>query len=685
MTPAVTNARPEDHWAESIPVAPSPNREADLDALALAVRHWHEEGGVAVHRGTLAPGPWLDLLNALLFAQAAVSGVRPVGHGAALWLLDVADGLPRLARLPSLPQADATALIPTSRANVSIKAMMWLRRAGVKRLWMLEDRGWTCADPSTILADLLVTRRIKPLLRRLCPGLPIDSAAVADGLGAWMRRDRHEQDGKDSAPSPGEGLVHATIGRSADEAESAWRRFIEADNKSLASRAPRPDRPLCIVQYTGCLYSGGAERQLCNTAIGLHQRGHRCIVRTQHDLSGQHAHYLPLLAEAGVEARRAGRGLHLTRESLSRVRWDLVAAAPEAIRSYVAALALELAVEAPDVLHAWLDHPNVIAGLAGIAAGVPCVVLSTRNYNPTHFPRFYAPFVDWYRVIAPSRRLQWLANSHRGAASYAEYLGVEESRFHIVFNGLFRDHFDRPAAAQRRAARERLGLPAGAPVVAVVSRLDEEKQPELMLKVVTLLRERLPGVRVVVAGSGPLEARVREIIARRHLEQVITLLGRVSDVVEIMSAADVLLLTSRYEGCPNVALEAQHIGLPVVATDAGGTRDAVRHGVTGFVCGVNDAAGLVVGLERLLRDPSRRERMGRAAQAFVDACFDLDQMVDLTWRIYNHALDGESGGARIETPRARFADAGDATATEQSVEPEAAPLVQTKRPEAVRT
>lgn len=664
------------------PDAPSPRlatSATDLDALALAVRQWHDEGGVAVHRGSLRPGPWLDLFNAFVLAQVAACGARPIGHHARLWLLDTAGPLPSLTPLPTMPPGEVTALIPTSRLNLSIKAMMWLRRAGVADLWLLDDRGWVGVHPSEVLADLLVRRRIKPLLRRLSPGLLLDSRRTANGLGSWLRDHTAEENGA----AGGETIVHPIASGRPGDAESAWQGFIKEDNAKCAPRTEVGSRVLRIVQYTGCLYSGGAERQLCNTAIGLHQRGHHCIVRTQHDLVAQHGHYLPLLAHVGVEARRAGSGRHIDKEALTRVRWDLVAVAPEAIRPYVANLALELAADPPDVLHSWLDHPNVIAGLAGIAAGVPAIVLGTRNYNPTHFPRFYSPFVDWYRVVAPSTRVHWLANSHRGAESYAAYVGLEPSRFHIVFNGLFREHFDRPSAAQRRAARERLGLPADVPVVAVVNRLDEEKQPELMLKVMALLRRRMPAVRVLVAGSGLLEGRMREIIARRGLERTVMLLGRVNDVVEIMSAADVLLLTSRYEGCPNVALEAQHIGLPVVATDAGGTSDAVQHGATGFVCGVDDGAGLVLNLQRLLQDAALRDRFGRTAQEYVDACFNLDQMVDLTCRVYAAALSGASD-RRIETPRLG-APGRLTTADADSSRGEVAPAIHTLRAEPVRT
>ncbi|MCC6907308.1 MAG: glycosyltransferase family 4 protein [Phycisphaerales bacterium] len=659
---------------ESIPA--EPGATIDLDALAASVRQWHDEGGVAVACGPLDAGPWLDLFNAFVLAQVAACGARQIRHDAPLWVLHSDGPIPQLNRAVAVPTGDCLAVIPTSRQNITARAMMWLRRAGIRRLWLLTDRGWSLEDSSEVLADLLARRRIKPLLRRLAPGLLVDSAAIGRGLGRWLSQRAHGAEPREAQ------LIQPLATSAGRDAEVIWREAIDADNATFEPPR-RSGGPLRVVQYTGCLYSGGAERQLCNTAIGLHQRGHVCTVRTQHDLDDEHGHYLPLLAQHRIDAGRAGRGRQVNSEALAKVRWDLVAVAPQAIRSYVANLAMELAADPPDVLHAWLDHPNVIAALAGVAAGVPCILLSTRNYNPTHFPRFYLPFVDWYRVVGSSRRVHWLANSHRGAASYAEYVGIEESRFHIVFNGLFRDHFDRPTPAQRRQARQRLGLPAEAPVVAVVNRLDEEKQPELMLKVITLLRERLPNVRVIVAGSGPLEGRVREIIARRNLEQTVTLLGRVSDVVGIMSAADVLLLTSRYEGCPNVALEAQHVGVPVVATDAGGTSDAVSHGVTGYICGVDDVAALVIGLQRLLASSALREQFGVAAQEYVDACFNLDLMVDLTCCVYERALSGMERGGRVETPRPRRqAPAATPAAFEDE---KSAPTVQTIRPAAVRT
>lgn len=616
----------------------------DLDALHEDLRTIHDSGALLVFEGDLKPGDWLDIVNAFFLAQLAACGARQITHEAPIWHLALDGPLPRLHPIDALPDGELTVLLPAARNLITIKTLLWLYHRRITHLWILEHEGWMRCELESLLAQISFHRRIKPLLRRIAPGTLVAAQPVTTAMAQWLRR-RHDP----ANPLSGADVLLAPARHDAREDEDIWNAEIEKDNEQFT---PRSDidahAPLNVLQYTGCLNSGGAERQLCNVALELARRGHTSQVRTQHDLEGPHGHYRPLLDSAGVSARRAG--LHtISPAAIERVDWKLLTRCPADIRSYVVRLALELAHDPPDVLHGWLDHPNVIAALAGIAARIDCILLSTRNYNPTHFPRFYAPFVDWYRVAARSRRVHFLANSHAGAQSYADYIGIDVDRFHVVYNGLFREHFDRPDETRRRKARQQFNIPAQVPVIAVVNRLDDEKQPQLMLKVIALLRDRLPDLRVLVAGAGPLEAEVRSTIHRRGLGSTIQLLGRVSNVVDVLSASDVLLLTSKYEGCPNVALEAQHIGVPVVATDAGGTPDAVAHDVTGFIRPTNDAPGLVMDLRRLLTQPLLREQFAIAAQQYVDASFNLDLMVDHTIDVYHTALS--AGGQRIVTPK----------------------------------
>jgi glycosyltransferase involved in cell wall biosynthesis len=321
------------------------------------------------------------------------------------------------------------------------------------------------------------------------------------------------------------------------------------------------------------------------------------------------------------------------------IPWHLLGWVPEALRDEVASLASMLADERPDVLHCWLDQPNLVGATAGLLAGVPAIDLATRNGNPTNFPRLHFPYQRaWYRVAAGSPRVHFLANSRAGAISYAEWIGVPESRFAVVANGLDPRHFSPPTAESRAAARASFKLEATDRVVCGVFRLADEKRPFVFLDVVRRVRALVPGFRVLLAGTGERAATVAEAANATGLAGVVRLLGRCEDVGRVLLASDVCLLTSVMEGCPNVALEAQHLGVPVVATCGGGTADAVADGETGLLADVDDVAGLAQHLLRLLTDGDTRRRLAQAGPPFVAARFDCGRMIDATLAVYRRAL-----------------------------------------------
>lgn len=614
-------------------------------SLESQVQAWFQAPGLIVDPEPRAFGKWTELLGEVVWQQRARSASSVVPSHAPCWTLAVRQGLPVLSPANGLDRGTARIWLPVEYDAVSIPAWVRLRRLGVARALALFEDGWVERGVDALLAEALHRRA-----GRYLPRLGRHSDKAIAGFARALSRAR----GAAADPS----VVQRVPVRSGQDRISAW---IEGDN--AAPDGPRlirerPDRPVRVVQYIGSLSPGGAERQLCNLSLGLAQAGNECSVRTAYPLDGAQGHYRSLLSRAGIEPSVPPP----VRDRLDpRVCWDLVWATPRDLQELVASLASDLVSLHPDCLHAWLDHPNVIGGLAALAAGVPAVLLSTRNWNPTHFPRLYSKDIEQvYRLLAQSRRVHWLANSRSGARSYADWLGVPLERFHVVPNGLFQEHFevgrdvdpDHADGGARTRARARLDVGPEAPVVAVVNRLSEEKQPELMLEVVSLLRHHAPGLRVLVAGTGPLGPRLRRMVAERGLGDVVTFLGRVSDVGLLLSAADTLLLTSHLEGCPNVVLEAQHMGVPVVATSGGGTVDALVDGETGFLCGVEDAAGLTLALCRLLDDPALRSRMGAAGRSYVDRAFSLDRMVRNTRLVYQEML-GVGGEAQSMVPLVR--------------------------------
>jgi glycosyltransferase involved in cell wall biosynthesis len=119
---------------------------------------------------------------------------------------------------------------------------------------------------------------------------------------------------------------------------------------------------------------------------------------------------------------------------------------------------------------------------------------------------------------------------------------------------------------------------------------------------------------------------------------MITLLGQRQDVPLILAASDALLLVSDWEGTPNILLEAQHCGCVPVATDAGGSAEAMIPDETGVLVGLDARETTVRKMATLLSDPARRERMADAGRAFVAAHFAPRTLYEANMDLYRAAL-----------------------------------------------
>ncbi|MBI5849894.1 MAG: asparagine synthase (glutamine-hydrolyzing) [Planctomycetes bacterium] len=436
-----------------------------------------------------------------------------------------------------------------------------------------------------------------------------------------------------AAPSAASGRALAPVIASSDDFE---RRFAELARE-------RPARPPClepgsrIVLAIGALHPGGTERQLCNLAVELDRLGYAVTVLALAGLEGSGGHYRNLLrgtrvaVKSGLDSHRdvvLGAAAHDDR------RLDFLAGLPEDFASEVWRLYLQLAALRPEVLHCCLDVPNLLGGIAGILADVPCVAMGVRSFNPTQYPASYRPWFDrYYRILGASPRCRLFANSRACATDYATWLGGDPG-FTVVPNGLDVKSLGMASDADANALRDELGVPRDAPLVVGLMRLAEEKRPLVFVNAIAAARQALPGLCAMLVGIGPLEREVKETIARSGLRGCFHLLGRRHDLAAILRASDALLLTSRIEGLPNALLEAQWFERPVVSTNAGGCREAMVDGVTGRLCPVDDADALGQALAELLADPARARAMGTAGKDFVAEHFTLESLVAATLALY---------------------------------------------------
>lgn len=393
-----------------------------------------------------------------------------------------------------------------------------------------------------------------------------------------------------------------------------------------------------VVHLIGSLQPGGAERQLCNCVIGQHRQGLDVSVLLLFKPAGEHDHFGELLLQEGIAVRVAGE--HFDPRFKTAIKSVIggevaLAAIPQEFCPWAIEIFGELLVAQPDVFHSWLDHPNVWGGVGAVLANVPVIVLSTRNVNPTHFPYLDSPyFHSMYSQFAQLSNVRFINNSHAGADDYAQWLGVLKDKFSVVLNGVDFSNVTRTSPEDVQAFRNEISIPTDAALIVGVFRLSEEKQPLIFLEVARRVISRRKNTFAIVAGIGPYEEQMRQFIDENGMNDRVFLLGRRSDISRIFASADVKLLCSRQEGTPNVLLEAQWLGCPVVATKAGGAVDAVRDNETGFLLDVGDVVGLEEAVLTLLSNKQLRSHFSENGPKFIRAAFGVDRMVQETNSVY---------------------------------------------------
>jgi glycosyltransferase involved in cell wall biosynthesis len=200
-----------------------------------------------------------------------------------------------------------------------------------------------------------------------------------------------------------------------------------------------------------------------------------------------------------------------------------------------------------------------------------------------------------------------------------------------------------PNHAERNAVRAALGFSEHHTVIGCVANFTPEKGLDRFLSVARSVCELRPAARFALFGR-PMETHAD--YARRLLSSSLDLQrhGRIvvldegPDVPTHLRALDVFLATSRSEGIPTTVLEAMSSGIAVIATDVGGTREAVTHGVDGYLAAPDDRAALVDYVLRLIDDPRRRGALAAAARERAVSEFDVEQCADIHARAFEVAL-----------------------------------------------
>ncbi len=294
-------------------------------------------------------------------------------------------------------------------------------------------------------------------------------------------------------------------------------------------------------------------------------------------------------------------------------------------------MARRLRSEAPAIVHNYLLRANAVGSVAARLAGVPVVLASKRGCHEMR---------GWeLRGAQLGNALSRCVTAN--AEAVRQFVHVDEAcpleKMVVIPSGIDTDRFQPLGLVD---AKERIGVRSADPVVGIVTRMRVRKGVEEFLSAMARVRERIPGVQVVVVGEVELDDELAAMVESAGMGDDLHLLGRRSDMPEVLSAFDLFVLSSHDEGMSNAILEAMAMEIPVVATDVGGTGEVIEDKVSGRLVPPKVVEPLAEAIWEVLADANTMRSIGERGRSIVVEKFSSRSMVRQMEELYDTLLEG---------------------------------------------
>jgi glycosyltransferase involved in cell wall biosynthesis len=282
----------------------------------------------------------------------------------------------------------------------------------------------------------------------------------------------------------------------------------------------------------------------------------------------------------------------------------------------------------PDAVHTWIFAANSYGRRAAFACGTPVVIAGERSVDP--WKRWRELAID--RWLA--KRTTQLVTNSSGVVEFYAKRGIDAESFTVIPNGVAA-----PTPPRSRAELlSELNLPGEAVLIGAVGRLWPQKRYPHLLDSFGQLKATHPQTHFLIFGDGPDRESIVAARDRLNLSECVHLLGHRDDAAQCTAALNCFWIGSGYEGQPNSVMEAMSLGVPVVASDIAGNRDLVVDGETGFLVGLDDAAGRAERTLQILSSGDLAAALGTAARTRMNNQFTVERMVEQYAELYQRLV-----------------------------------------------
>ncbi|MGV2896228.1 glycosyltransferase [Achromobacter sp. AGC78] len=374
-----------------------------------------------------------------------------------------------------------------------------------------------------------------------------------------------------------------------------------------------PEKPISVALVTGSLGPGGAERQLTRLAGELTRMAElpdqvlpgngaapalmrpekvEVMVKQHTEPSGSSKKqgldfFLPVLVKAQIPVTEINRlpAVSVAHQSVPDGRLGrLLEQLPPPVHYGVTRLAPVLRANPFDVVSLWQDGTCLFGALAALLAGAPTIHLVFRGLPPNiRKDRFREEYPELFQALAQVPGVYFVSNSRTAAEAYADWLGIPIVRFHVLYNGVPDLAVNASPADEAKWEAFKASTTDATETIGGVFRLEPDKRPQLWIKLAALYLKRRPQARFVIVGDGRLHDNIVALAEELRVQDRLLLVGLSNHVGYWYSQMDASVLLSRYEGLPNVLIEAQLLGVPVISTPAGGAGECFVENETGHL------------------------------------------------------------------------------------------------------
>lgn len=282
-----------------------------------------------------------------------------------------------------------------------------------------------------------------------------------------------------------------------------------------------------------------------------------------------------------------------------------------------------------DILHLHGYGATTFGRLAGAIRRLPTIVHEHANLTDT----------PWFQKVADVALEPVTDIAIAVSQSTADFVigarKIPPAKVKVVYLGVPLEEFSRPRAPQEiQAAREELGIAPSEFAVGTVTRLHESKGNTYLVDAAKLVLDRRPHTRFFIVGEGPLREPLEAQARALNIADRFVFAGFARDVARVISAFDLSVFPSLWEGTPLTVFEALAMGKPIVATDADGLLDVLTHERDAIIVPKRDARALADGIIRTIDEPETRDRIGRAAFT-TGKQYDIAAFVRKMERLYD--------------------------------------------------